>query len=206
MSITLHGFAFSTYTWSARLALAEKGVEYTLAPAKLRAPEYAALHPFRKMPVLEHDGFRVFEALAILRYIDEAFPGPALQPADAAGRARMTQWASAYNDFVAPAAVRGVLIPRFVIAPRGVAVDDAAIAAAAATAQGALAVFDQALSTAPFLAGDTLSLADLLLAPTVASAAGLSDGDRYTDGLPHLEAWLGRVAARPSWAATSPLG
>ena len=56
MSVTLYGFPFSTYTWAARLALHEKGVDYTLATPDLRSASYALLHPFRKMPVLEHDG------------------------------------------------------------------------------------------------------------------------------------------------------
>lgn len=202
--VTLHGSAFSTYTWSARLALEEKGVEYTLVSPKLRAPEYAAFHPFRKMPALEHGGVRVFEAIAVMRYVDEAFPGPALQPADAAGRAHMTQWMSAYNDFVAPHAVRGVLIPRFVFASRGMTVDDGAVRAAAAAAREALAVFDAALAEAPWLAGDTLSLADLLLAPTIVTGAMLSGEDRYADGLPNIEAWLSRLEARPAFARARP--
>lgn len=204
MPVTLYGFPFSTFTWSARHALVEKGVPYTLAPAKMRSPEYAALHPFRKMPVLEHDGFRVWEAAAVMRYTDEAFDGPALQPADARGRARMTQWMSAFNDYVAPAAVRGVLIPRFVLAGRGLPVDDAAVHAAAAKACEALYVFDAALAESPWLAGDTFSLADMLLAPVVATGALTTGADRYTDGLHHLAAWFDRVAARPAFAEVRP--
>lgn len=202
--VTLHGFAFSTYTWSARLALEEKGVAYTLVPAKLRDPAYLALHPFKKMPALEHDGFRVFEALAVMRYVDEAFEGPVLQPADAAGRARMTQWMSAYNDFVAPEAVRGVLIPRFVLAPRGIVADDDAVHAAAVKARAALAVFDAVLADTPWLAGDSVTLADLLLAPTIVTGGMLQGEDRYTDDLPRLDSWLARLAARPAFAAARP--
>lgn len=202
MPVTLYGSAFSTYTRSARLALAEKGVAYTLAPPRLGTPEHAARHPWQKMPTLEHDGWQVFETAAVLRYVDEAFDGPALQPADARGRARMTQWMSAFNDFVMPHAVRGVLIPRFVLAPRGAAVDSAKVAARAAAAREALAVFDAALADAPYLAGEAPTLADWLVAPVVAAGAGLEGAERYTDGLPNLEAWMARIAARPSFAAT----
>ncbi len=204
MPLLLHGSAASTFTRSARLALAEKGVPYELVPANLRAAEYAELHPWRKMPVLEHDGFRVYEAAAVMRYVDEAFAGPALQPADPRERARMTQWMSAINDYVAPAAVRGVLIPRFVLAPRGLPVDDAKVHASAEKAKAALAVFDAALTHTVWLAGDRPTLADWLLAPIVASGAGLTGADRYTDDLPHLAAWFDRVNQRPSFAATRP--
>lgn len=204
MSVVLHGFPASTFTWAARLALHEKGVVHTLARPDLRSPAYAEVHPFRRMPVLEHDGFRVFESAAVLRYVDEAFDGPPLQPADARGRARMTQWMSAFADYVAPNAVRGVLIPRFILAARGMAVNDAEVHAAAERARAALRVFDAALADSPWLAGDACTLADLLLAPVWASGGTLSGADRYTEGLPNLDAWFGRVAARPSFLATLP--
>jgi glutathione S-transferase len=156
------------------------------------------------MPVLDHDGFRVYEAFAVARYVDEAFPGPALQPADAKGRARMTQWVSAFNDYVATSAVRGVLIPRYVLAPRGIQVDDAAIHKAAVQAQKSLQVFDATLATSPFLAGDNLTLADCMLLPVIASGQQLQEADRYTDGLPNLTLWLGRMITRPSFMATVP--
>jgi glutathione S-transferase len=205
MSVTLHGFPFSTYTWSARLALHEKGVPYELVKPDTRSAAYAMLHPFRKMPVLDDDGFRVYEAAAVLRYVDEAFDGPALQPTDVRARARMTQWVSAFNDYVATAAVRGVLIPRFVLAPRGVPVDDAAVHAAASKARHALAVFDDALASSPWLAGEEMSLADLLLAPVYASGAALAGADRFTDDLPNIDAWFARLSARPAFVESTPL-
>ena len=46
---------------------------------------YLALHPFGRVPTLVHDGFALYETGAISRYIDRAFPGPALQPSSARG-------------------------------------------------------------------------------------------------------------------------
>lgn len=204
MSVTLHGFPASTYTWAARLALLEKGVAFTLARPNLRSEEYAGIHPFRRMPVLDHHGFRVFECAAVMRYVDEAFEGPALQPGDARGRARMTQWISAFNDYVAQSAVRGVLIPRYVLAPRGMPVDDDAVHVAADKARQALKVFDAALAEDDWLAGDRCTLADLLLAPVWASGGALSGRDRYTDELPNLDRWFARIASRPSFLASMP--
>ena len=206
MALTLYGSQYSTFTWSTRLALAEKGVDYTLAPAKLGSPEYGALHPYRRMPVLDHDGFVVFEAAAVMNYIDDVFEGPSLKPADAKDRARMWQWASAFSDYVSPSAVRGVLIPRFVLAGRGIPVSDEAVHAAALKARAQLAPFNRALSESMFLAGDAPSFADWLLLPAIASARPLSGEDRYTDDLPHVDAWFDRMAARPSFAAALPGG
>lgn len=204
MPLHLYGAAFSTYTWSVRLCLHEKGLDYELVAANFQDPAYADLHPFRKMPVLDHDGFRIFEAAAICRYVDEAFDGPRLQPSDPASRARMTQWISAFNDYVAGPAVRRVLIPRYVLAPRGIPVDDAAVVAGAKKAQVALQVFDSALARSPYLAGDAPSIADWLVLPVVATGGRLTGADRYTDDLPNVDAWMGRMTARESFGATVP--
>jgi len=202
MSLVLHGFPFSTFTWSARLALAEKGVPYTVERPRFADPAYTRLHPWTKMPVLVHDGFVVFEATAVMRYVDEAFDGPALQPADARGRARMTQWMSAVCDYVAPQAVRRVLIPRLVLAGRGVQPDEASVARASAAARDALGRFEAVLADRPWLAGEAPTLADWLLAPILANDSALPETDRYSTGLPRLQDWLGRLSARPSWVAS----
>ncbi len=77
----LHGPAFSTYVRSVRITLAEKEVAYDLHEINfLEAwPDgYENLHPFMKVPVLEHDGLTLYETTAIMTYINAAFDGPAL--------------------------------------------------------------------------------------------------------------------------------
>src|SRR5581483_11367164 len=95
MSLVLHGYRYSVYVRIARLALAEKGVAYDRVEVNPFAPDvpasYLALHPFGRVPTLVHDGFTLYETGAITRYIDRAFPGPALQPTDPKALARMDQ-------------------------------------------------------------------------------------------------------------------
>jgi glutathione S-transferase len=60
MSLTLYGFPVSPYVRAARIALSEKGVDYQFSEVgfdHLKTESYGKLHPFRKMPVLEHDDF-----------------------------------------------------------------------------------------------------------------------------------------------------
>src|SRR5215471_17153012 len=92
----VYGPAYSTYARTTRLALEEKGVDYKLEEVDMlggacQQPAYLARHPFGKVPAFSHDGFALYETGAIIRYVDEAFPGPKLQPADPKRRARMTQ-------------------------------------------------------------------------------------------------------------------
>lgn len=92
----LYGAAYSVYVRIARMALAEKSVPYRLEQVDVFAPDgvpawYLDKHPFGRIPAFEHGGMVLIETTAISRYIDEAFAGPALQPADAAARAHMNE-------------------------------------------------------------------------------------------------------------------
>lgn len=203
-TVTLYGPAYSSYVWSARMICAEKGVAADLAPIELGGPDLAALHPFRKVPVLVHGDVTVWETEAIGRYVDRVFDGPALQPADPAALARMDGWLSATVDYLYPSLVKGVVIPRLVVEPSGRPVDPRAIASAAATGNEGLAILDSALSGTPFLAGDTVSLADLVLAPIVAYYRKTPEGASTMTDHPTLGRWFGAMASRPSFAACAP--
>ena len=78
--ITLHGFPQSSFTWTARLACAEKGVDHDVAPIEFGAESHRALHPFAHIPAMTHGDFQLYETNAIVAYIDETFDGPALAP------------------------------------------------------------------------------------------------------------------------------
>jgi len=73
----IHGVDASPYTMSARLGFEEKGVDHELAAMRVgdtKQPAHLARHPFGRVPVLEHDGFTLYETQAILRYRISAMP------------------------------------------------------------------------------------------------------------------------------------
>jgi glutathione S-transferase len=91
-AINLYGLERSVYTRIARLALEEKGAPYTLHEVEIFGaegvpPDHLVRHPFGRIPALEHGDFWLYETAAITRYVDEAFPGPGLQPQEAMTRA-----------------------------------------------------------------------------------------------------------------------
>jgi glutathione S-transferase len=101
--LELHHNDMSVCAAKVRLALAEKGLEYTGHHLNLRAgdqrrPEYLALNPKGVVPTLVHDGFVVTESIVINEYIDDAFPGTPLRPPNAPGRARMRGWTKQIDD------------------------------------------------------------------------------------------------------------
>ena len=88
----VYGPAMSTYVWSARLALAEKGVTHELVDVPFgaqREEPHLSHQPFAKVPAFEHDGFALYETQAIMRYVDERFAGTPLQPEDVHEWSRM---------------------------------------------------------------------------------------------------------------------
>src|SRR3982751_1304128 len=92
--IELHGPANSSFVCAARVALEEKGALYTLIePDILRHRGFRLADLLRylaaQQPRLVEGSFALFDCDSILRYVDEAYDGPALQPADARTRAMM---------------------------------------------------------------------------------------------------------------------
>ena len=118
MPVELYGYRYSVYSWIARLVLEEKGVGYRWIEADPFADDvpkfYLALHPFKRVPALVHDGFQLYETAAITRYLDEAFPGPRLQSADPRVRARSTQIISIVDSYAYWPLVRQVFSHRVV--------------------------------------------------------------------------------------------
>jgi glutathione S-transferase len=77
-----------------RTLLAEKAAQYDQVQVNVlagepRQPDHFARHPFGKVPVLDHDGFRVVETSAITAYLDEVLPGQSFTPDNPQDRARM---------------------------------------------------------------------------------------------------------------------
>ena len=131
MSLVLHGYHYSVYNRIARLALAEKGVAYDrveVNPFADTPTEYQALHPFGRVPTLVHDGFVLYETGAITRYVDRAFPGPALQPATPRALARMDQLIGIIDSYGYWPMVRQVFSHRAFRSAIGRPVDEAEVA------------------------------------------------------------------------------
>ena len=207
----LFGAAYSVYVRAARLALAEKGVAYRLVEIDIFAEggppaDYAARHPFGRIPAFEHDGFRLYESGAITRYVDEAFPGPPLQPEDPRGRARVNQILSILDSYAYRTLVWDIFVER-VRAPRqGRAPDEARIAAALPRAEICLAALADLMGAGPWLAGPQLTLADLHAAPIFAYAVLAPEGAALLARHDGIRRWWEKMAARASMAATrSPL-
>jgi glutathione S-transferase len=86
--LELIGGPQSNYVWTCRIALAEKGVPYTLTATMPHTPAADVIHPLGKIPSLRHGDVTLAESRAICLYIDRTFSGPPLVPADTAAAAQ----------------------------------------------------------------------------------------------------------------------
>jgi glutathione S-transferase len=172
MTVESHGCSRGVYRWIARLALAEKGVAHTCVevnPFVLPIPPaYLAMHPFARVPTLLHDGFVLYETNAITRYVDEAFPGPSLQPADARGRARMQQVISIVDSYGYWPMVRQVFSHGAFRPRQGLPGDPGHVSMGLTDAVRVMSALEQLAGDGSFLVGDQISLADIHRAPMTA--------------------------------------
>ena len=203
----VHSIPGSPFVRAVLTTLEEKGASYRfspVAPGTLRSPEHLARHPFGRVPVLEHNGFMLYETQAILRYLDRVLPAPAFTPADPRRAARMDQVMNV-NDWYLFPGVANVIVFHRVVGPRvmGLTPDEAAIEAAMPKARAVFEELARLLGEQPYFTGEAISLADLLVAPQLAFFTQTPEWSAL--GAPHknLVAWLARMEARPSFGATT---
>lgn len=197
----VRGAAFSVYVQAVRLALEEKGVHYELHEVDPFAPEgppaeHFDRHPFGKIPAFEDGRVRLFESEAIARYVDDAYPGPALQPADPVARALMSQTISVLRSYAYPTWVWTLYIERVSKPRRGAEPDEAAISQAMPKVRTCARIIAEAMGDGPFLAGETPSLADCFAAPMTACLMAAPEGASVLAEAPPLAAWWDRMRAR----------
>ena len=146
--VTVYGFPVSTFVNIVRLVLTEKYIPFTFHDLEsvMGKAAHLALHPFNRVPILDHGGFRVYETQAIASYVDEAFPGRALAPAQPRDRARMWQWISMVNSYYYPYIAFHLGHERIIFPALGVEPDEKVVATAVPKVAVGLRVLEEQLS------------------------------------------------------------
>ena len=206
--VLLFGLERSVYTRIARLALEEKQVPYSLREVEIFGPggvpdEHRQRHPFGRIPVLQHGEFTLYETSAITRYVDEAFAGPALQPAGALPRARMNQVIGILDAYAYRPMVWGVFVQRVRLPLNGGVANEAEIAQSLQAAATCLTELGVLLGSASFFAGETMSLADLHALPMLRYFCLAPEGDAMLRSHPALLRWYQAMLTRRSVVRTA---
>jgi glutathione S-transferase len=196
-TLTIHGLPPSTFTRTVRLACHEKGIDYELVDGM--PGSIGPLNPFHKIPVITHGDVTLYESIAILRYLERVFPGPKLWPDDAVAAAACDQWASAVSDSLVNAALR-YMAHRFGFLPVPAEMAQKYLDRTAEL----VPVFDRQLGQHRFLAGGSLTAADLYLYPLYAYFPDIAELRAIAAKAPNCNRWSAEMMARPSVRVTEP--
>jgi glutathione S-transferase len=194
MPLKIYGIA-RTRAFRALWMAMELGIDYEHDPVEIgdagaRTPEFLAINPNGRLPVIVDDGFVLFESLAITMYLAKKHSPGKLYPAAIEGEARLWQWTS----WALTEVDRGVNIWSLHAMRLPAPEQDLAKRAEALKVLAApFKVLDAAVSAQPYLLGEDFTVADLNVAAVISRAI-----DMDLSAVPNLKAWLTRCLERPA--------
>jgi glutathione S-transferase len=197
--LRLYYHPLASFCWKALIALYENATPFEAVLVDLADPAsrnaFAAVWPLAKFPVLRDEarGNTVAEATVVIEYLEAHFPGRTrLVPADADAAWRARMWDRFYDNYIHEPMQRIVLDRLRPEAAR----DAMGVAQAHAQISQACEIADREIGDRPWAMGDAFGLVDCAAAPALFYANTVQP----FDGVANLEAYLGRLARRPSFA------
>jgi glutathione S-transferase len=187
-----------------RFALLELGLACEIVPVDLikreqRTPEFLALNPYGRVPVLTDGTLTLWESHAILAYLGEKTGK--LWPTSAAGRADALRWLFFLSQHISPPATE-LAFNRIAVKLRGLPGDEAAIARGEQALPDVIRILEGQLAQGTWLLGEDFTLVECAYGPVlnVIEKAGFSLG-----AFPKVYAYLDAIRARPAWQETPKL-
>jgi glutathione S-transferase len=202
VTMKLYGHPMSTCTRKVLMTLAEKGreaelVQIDLMSGQQKSPEHLKRQPFGVVPVIEDEGFSLYESRAIIRYIDEKYSSTRLTPSDLQAKAKMEQWISVEHSYFTPAAMK-IIIQKMFHPMRGQPVDQAVVEQGKTDTARTLDIMERALEGQQFLTGAQMTLADICYMPYIEYLFAAQEGGLITSRK-NVAAWWSRLSERPTW-------
>jgi glutathione S-transferase len=187
-----------------RFALLELGLRCEIVPVDLtkgehRTPEFLALNPYGRVPVLTDGELTLWESHAILAYLGEK--AGKLWPTSAAGRADALRWLFFLSGHIAPPTT-DLAFNRIAVKVLGLPSDEDAIARGEKALPAVISILEGQLANGTWLLGDDFTLVECAYGPVlnVIEKAGFSFG-----AFPKVQAYLGTIRSRPAWQETPKL-
>ena len=202
----LYNYFRSSASYRVRIALELKGLPYEyiavhIARGDHKKQPYAALSADELVPLLEVDGQKLSQSMAIIEYLEEKHPAVALMPADAVGRAKVRALAQSIACEIHP--VNNLRILKYLVKELKVG-DDAKNAWYRHWCLEGLQAFERQLAQLPpstYCYGDTPTLADCCLAPQIFNAQRF---ETDLTGLPRTMAAYEACMALPAFQKAQP--
>jgi maleylacetoacetate isomerase len=203
----LHGYWRSSAAYRLRIALNLKGLDYDQVSVNLkdghqREATHKALHPQGFVPVLDIDDNQLIQSPAILEYLEETHPEPALLPGSAANRARIRAYAAVIGCDIHP--VQNLRLLQYIRKEYGQDADGVTAWVQRWITDGFSALEKMAETDrfdGPYLCGNMPTMADIYLVPQVYNARRFGV---MMDDFPRLLAADTAARALPAFEAAAP--
>ncbi|ACA95737.1 MULTISPECIES: glutathione S-transferase family protein [Burkholderia cepacia complex] len=176
------------------LALAHRHVPAGGRFGVLDTPEFLAMNPHGRIPVIDDDGTVVWESHSILRYLAARHGRPGFWRDDPAEQSRADRWMDWAQTTLQPAFLNGVFRDYYRTPPGQR--DTVRVEQSIAQCAQYFRVLDTVLAGQPFLAGDAITLADIAAGTHLYRYFEL---DIARPDVPHVVAWYERLKARPAY-------
>src|SRR3989338_674338 len=209
MVYKLLGSPISTCVQRVLTTLKEKNLEYELVPIDLSKGEHKSAsflekQPFGVIPVLDDDGFLIYESRAICRYLEAKHKGQGTEliPTEIKALALFEQGASIETSYFDPNA-SGLAFEKLFKGLFGWGqTDEARVKTLTEKLGQHLDVYEKILSKQEFIGGNQFTLADLFHLPYggLLFAPQVDLGNLLLDR-PHVKVWWEKITSRPSWKA-----
>ena len=202
----LHNYFRSSASFRVRIALQLKGLSYDyiavhLARGDHKKPPYADLSADTLVPLLEVDGLQLSQSMAIIEYLDEKHPTPALLPADSAGRAKVRALAQSISCDIHP--LNNLRVLKYLVKDLKLE-DEVKNTWYRHWCNEGLSAFEKQLELLPastYCYGNTPTLADCCLVPQIFNAQRF---DVNFDGLTRTMAVFDACMALPAFQKAQP--
>ncbi len=205
-NLKLHSYFRSSASFRVRIALELKGLPYSYVAVNIpkgdhKKPPYVDLAADTLVPLLEIDGHRLSQSMAIMEYLDEKQPTPALLPADAIGRAKVRALAQSIACDIHP--LNNLRVLKYLVKELK-AEDEAKNTWYRHWCREGLMAFEKQLnqlSASPYCYGNTPTLADCCLVPQIFNAQRF---DVNFDGLTRTMAAFDACMKLPAFQKAQP--
>jgi len=197
--LKLWGRVNSSNVKKVRWTCAELDIPYERIDAGLHfgvnnTPEFKAMNPLAMIPVIDDDGFVLWESNAIMRYLATKHGAEKLYPSEIKHRADVERWLDWSLGTLSPSITPMFLGLYRTPEPQR---DKAAIEASRLKTADAVRILDAELAKHPYVSGDSFTVADI--------ACGIFAGYRWFNfpierpDFPNVKAWYDRLAQRPAF-------
>lgn len=198
LPLKLYQSPFSSAAFKARAVLSELGlpcelVDVDARKAEHKTPAFLAMNPNGKIPVLEDDGFHLWESNAIICYLAAKKPEAGLLLTDPRGMAQMHQWLQWHATTLSPSTTE-VMLETIYAKMMGRQKDEQKYAAGLEKVRRDLGVLEKSLAGKEYLCGK-LTLADFALSSSLLLRTPMGFD---LEAFPNVKAWQGRMEARES--------